>query len=192
MFATAMTLMGLLSLGQAPDGAIAQALGSTVLDGLAFESDIQWHRGDYARAGLARLVAAELDPEDAVAYIDSAWLAWSWGYTDLGRQVCRRALEMNPRSPDAAYEIAALVRLWGDGDWSLELLRRAHRGDPADRVTALALGAALRERELWSEAAQVYRTLAMHHEGDPSAARFLERYEAWGHMRPTMDGAEAP
>jgi len=72
------------------------------------------------------------------------------------------------------------------------LIEAAHRGDPADRVTALALGAALRERELWSEAAQVYRTLAMHHEGDPSAARFLERYEAWGHMRPTMDGAEAP
>lgn len=184
MFTTIVALATVL--GPAP---LTQTLMGTVVDGLAFESDIHWHRGDYARAGLARLLGAELTADDYGAYVDSAWLAWSWGHTDLGRQVCRRALERFPEDADAVYEVGTLVGLWGDGEWSLELLREAHRLNPADWLTAISLGAALRQRELWDEAAAVYRTLSAHHPGDPSAARFLGRYEATGHMRAMEDGS---
>lgn len=192
MLGTAMALLCMLSVGQSPNTALCQALHSSLVDGVMFESDIHWHRGDYARAGMARLLGGDLTLGDTVAYTDSAWLAWSWGHTDLGRAVCRRALAVNPDDPGAAYEVAALVRLWGDVEWSLELLQRAHRGDPGDSVTALALGAALRARERWSEAAAVYRVLEAHHPGDPSAARFLQRYDEWGHMRPAEQAPDAP
>ncbi|MBD3174601.1 MAG: hypothetical protein GF320_05450 [Armatimonadia bacterium] len=185
-----LALAAALAVGQPADSDLDSALGATVVDGLTFESDIQWHRGDYARAGMARLLGAELLEDDYIAYVDAAWLAWSWEHTDLGRLVCRRALEMNPSSAPAAYEVAVLVELWGDDAWSLRLLRRAHELDPQDRLTAVALGAALRELGRWDDAAKVYRALKEHHPDYPSADRFLDRYEAWGHMHPTPDGRE--
>lgn len=169
---------------ETPPSALDQALADTVCDGLILQSDVDWHRGDYARAARALLVSTEFDPGNEGSWLGAAWLLWSWSAKQSALTVLDRMVATLPGSADALWQAGQLARMQGDSERAIRWLREAHRIDPADANASIELGAVLRKRELWDEAAEVYRDLERAHPGHPSARRFLDRYEKTGQMKP--------
>jgi hypothetical protein len=182
----ALCLMGPPADAPAADAtALDSALAGAVVDCLVLQSDVEWHRGDYRRAGRALWLTASFDPSDADAWTGASWLFWSWGAKRAPIAILDRMVEAVPGNSDAFREAGQLVRLQGDEERCLRWMREAHRLAPDDTLASIVLGASLRKHKLWDEAAEAYRSVLLREPGHQTALRFLDRYERTGTMAAT-------
>ncbi len=168
------------------------ALAASVVDALILQSDVDWHRGDYHRASKGLLAASYLDAAYIDGQVSAAWLAWSWGASAVAVRILERVVILNPDDPYALHESAVQAEMQGEVDRAIAWETRAHEADPEDALIGITLAGFLRGQERWAEAAEVYRDVLEANPGNHSAIRYLERYEAHGHMRAEPESEPEP